>query len=100
LVFWVADGSLLNDGNWSAKFIILDKFGGTQLVNKSIPLNSGTGIGDTYTTGTQFVFQILPADSATLTGGKKYDCAVEITNNSINYNAEVARFKINLLLGS
>lgn len=94
------DGSQLDDGNWSAKYIVTTKFGSSRIIDQALSLNSGTGYGDTYPAGTKFIFQILPADSATLTGGQKYDVAVEITNNAINYNVEIARFKANVLVGS
>ena len=98
--FGLPDGSQLDDGNWNARYIVSDKFGGTQLLNNDLSLNSGTGLGDSYPTGTKFIFQIFPADSAQLTGNVKYDCTVEIWNASINYNGEVARFKLNVLHGS
>jgi len=93
------DGSQLDDGNWSARYVVTTKFGEAPIIDSVLSLNSGVGLGDTYTAGTKFVFQILPADSATLTGGVKYDCAVEITNTTINYNAEIARFKLKVLTG-
>lgn len=94
------DGSQLDDGNWNARYIVSDKFGGTQILNNALLLNSGAGTGDTYTAGTKFIFQIIPTDSATLAGGSKYDCAVEVWNTTLTYNAEIARFKINVLVGS
>lgn len=94
------DGSLLDDGNWTARYTISSKFGDTPIVDVVLPFNSGSGSGDIYTAGTKFVFQVIPTESANLTGGKKYDCAVEITNNSINFNNEIARFKINVLVGN
>jgi hypothetical protein len=98
--FGLPDNSDLDDGNWSARYVVSNKFGGTVFLDKPLLLNSGTGTGDTYAQGTKFIFQILPTDSATLIGGSKYKCTVEITNPAINFNNEIARFELSMLAGS
>ena len=98
--FGLPDSSQLDDGNWSARYAVSTKFGAVPIIDNALPLNSGSGLGDDYVAGTKFVFQIIPADSALLDGGKKYDCTVEISNDSINFKNEIARFKINVLTGS
>jgi hypothetical protein len=98
--FGLPDNSTLDDGNWTARYVVSNKFGGTAYLDKVLPLNSGTGTGDTYAQGTRFIFQILPVDSATLTGGTKYKCTVEISNPAINFKNEIARFGLSVLAGS
>ena len=44
-----------------------------------------------------FIFQILPTDSSLLEVGKKYQVAIEIKNKSLNFNVEVAQFKLKIL---
>ena len=44
-----------------------------------------------------FIFQILPTDSEILEVGKKYQVAIEIKNESLNFNVEVAQFKLKIL---
>lgn len=94
------DGRSLDDGNWTARYVIAPKHGALPVIDRALPLNSGAGEYDTYTVGTKFVFQILPDESALLTGGTKYAVAVEITNTSINYNGEIARFNAAVLTGN
>jgi len=94
------DGRQLDDGNWTGRYVIAPAHGATPVVDNPLALNSGIGEGDSYTVGTKFVFQILPADSALLTGGTTYVCAVEITNGTINYNGEIARFNVKVLVGN
>jgi hypothetical protein len=94
------DSRLINDGVWSALMIISEDFGKNNIITRPLPLNSGTGEGDGYQTGTKFIFQILPTESAQLEAGKKYSVTVEVTNTDINYNGEIARFKTKVLQGS
>lgn len=94
--FGLPDGSQLDDGNWSATFAVLTDYGTSPIVTRTLPLNSGTGAGDTYIAGTKFVFQITPAESAALTVGVKYIVAVEISNDTIPYKGEVAQFKLKI----
>lgn len=86
------------DLNWTGRYVITTKFGAAPIVTKTLSKNTGIGSGDTFAANTKFVFQIFPVDSALLVTAK-YDCAVELTNNAINYKGEVARFKINVLTG-
>jgi hypothetical protein len=93
------DGRYLNDGNWSGRYVIALKHGDTPIIDRPLPFNSGTGEQDSYEAGTKFVFQILPSESELLTG-KKYIVAVEISNDSINYRGEIARFELKVLTGN
>jgi len=92
-----SDGSLLNDGNWNAKYAIIDAFGNSPIVSRTLPLNSGVGAGDIYTAGTKFVFQITPDESSLLTAGVKYIVSVQIENLTIPYRSEIAQFKLKVL---
>jgi hypothetical protein len=94
------DGRQLDGGDWTGRYVIAEQHGATPVIDNVLALNSGIGEGDSYAIGTKFVFQILPADSVLLTGGVKYVVAVEITNSTINYNGEIARFKANVLVGN
>lgn len=94
------DNRLLDGGDWSAQYIIAESFGGVELLRRTLPVNSGTGEGDKYIAGTKFIFQILPSESAQMLYTTKYYITVEITNTSIQYNGEVARFKAKVLQGS
>jgi len=88
--------SLANDlsTGWSARYTISVKRGDTPLVLRDLPLNDGT---EGETPNTFFVHQILPAESAILTPGTKYDVSIQVTNTSLNYNAEIAQFKLKIL---
>ena len=88
------DDIQLNDGNWVAKYTILTDFGTSPIISRDLPLNSGTGTGDTFTAGTRFVFQITPDESAILTAGEKYIVSVEISNSTIPYKSEIAQYKL------
>lgn len=94
------DDRLLNDGNWTARYVIAETHGATPIVERTLGLNTGSGEGDVYAANTKFVFQILPSESALLTGNKKYIVALEISNNTINYKGEIARFRANVLIGN
>lgn len=85
---------------WTARLIISSVFGGEHIVNRELILNDGSMLGDNYEVGTKFVVQILPQESILLEGGKKYVGTVELTCANINYNREVARFKIKVLHNS
>lgn len=93
------DGRVL-DSNWSGRYVIAEKHGATPIIDRVLPLNSGSGEGDVYDVSTKFVFQMLPSETALLTGNKKYKVAVEISNDSINYRGEIARFELNVLIGN
>jgi len=94
------DGRQLDDGTWSARYVVAPAHGATPVVDIALGLNDGTGELDTYTVGTKFVFQIIPDDSALLDGNRKYIVAVEISNTSINFRKEIARFRANVLVGN
>lgn len=91
--FGLPDGAIL-DSNWEAKYTIIDDFGKTPLIERTLPKNSGTGFGDKYTANTKFVFQIYPSESAILSENVKYIVGVEIKNTTIPYRSEVAQFKV------
>lgn len=94
------DGRQLDGGDWFARYVIATAHGKTPVVNVPLSLNSGTGDGDVSPVGTKFVFRIDPADSAILSGNKKYKAIVELTNTSIKFNREVARFTLKVLTGN
>ena len=94
------DGRQLDDGLWVARYVIAQNNGSTPIVERNLSVNNGTVEGDTYTAGTRFVFHILPSESALLTGNKKYVVAVELSNDSINFKRELARFTANVLVGN
>ncbi len=83
------------DAEWVCKYTISTKMGETPLIERTLPKNTGGEI-TVYPTDTRFVFQILESESSQLTVGQKYEVAVQITNVSIEYNAEVAQFKLKI----
>ena len=76
------------DVNWEASFVIIES-------DPNIPIISRTLSKDAD--NKNFIFQILPTDSALLEVGKKYQVAIEIKNTSLNFNVEVAQFKLKIL---
>lgn len=84
----------LDDGNWVATYTVLTDYGTSPIIERILPLNSGTGTGDTYPVGTRFVFQITPDESALLDAGVKYLVTVEIKNDLIPYKGEIAQYKM------
>lgn len=94
--FGVKDGRSLVT-NWTGKFTIIEGFGSSPIVERDLPLNSGTGEGDSYTAGTKFIFQISPTETALLTENTKYIVSVRISNSTIPYSSELAQFKLKIL---
>ena len=84
----------LDDGNWIAQYTILTEYGTSPIVSRTLPLNDGTGTGDSYVVGTRFVYQITPDESALLDVGTKYLVSVEIKNDTIPYKGEIAQYKM------
>lgn len=79
---------------WEAKYTIAENLEDPNpLVERALPLNDGS---DGSPENSAFVFQILPHESTILTPGKKYWVSVEIKNGSIQYNAEVAQFRLKI----
>lgn len=93
------DNRQLDDGNWKATLILADDFGINRHVTRSLPLNSGNGEGDRHSPNTRFVFQLLPSETKPLQP-QKYAVTIEVTNDSLSFNNEIARFKIKVLKGS
>lgn len=89
-MFGTQTGDDLSTG-WTAAYTISTALGEAPVVQRALPLNDGTEgeVANTY-----FVHQILPSESAQLTVGEKYWVAIEISNPSINYNGEVAQYKL------
>ena len=85
--FGESTGAVL-DANWTASFSILSDYGTSPIVNRTLPKDAGL---------TNFIFQIYPSESAILTPNTKYIVGVQIINTSLNYNAEVAQFKLKVL---
>jgi len=79
---------------WQAKYTILLNFGEAPIVERTLPLNEET---ETMPANKAFVHQILPDESALLEAGKKYIVSVQITNDQMPYNGEVAQFKLKIL---
>jgi hypothetical protein len=84
----------LSGGDWVASYTISEKRGETPIIQRLLPLNDGT---EGETPNTYFVHQILPSESSQLPAGMKYDVTIEIKNDSIGYNDEVAQFKLKIL---
>ena len=85
--FGESTGKVLND-DWTASFAIIE-------VDVTAPIISRTLSKDAEKLN--FIFQILPTDSELLEVGKKYQVAIEIKNEALNFNVEVAQFKLKIL---
>jgi hypothetical protein len=84
----------LSEG-WEARYTIAETLEDPNpLVDRTLPLNDGS---DGTPENSAFIFQILPHESQILTPNKKYYVSVEIKNDSLQYNAEVAQFKLKIL---
>ncbi len=82
--------------DWTAIYTIAEELEDDDpIVRRALPLNDGT---DGEIAGSAFVHQILPSESVLLTAGQKYWVTVQITNNSINYNQEVAQYRLKIKL--
>jgi hypothetical protein len=91
----VKDGRSLAT-NWVCKYTIIEDFGKSPIVQRTLSLNSGLGEGDSYTVGTKFIFQVLPTESALLIPGKKYIISVQMSNPTIPYNSEIAQYRVKI----
>jgi len=81
--------------DWEATYTIAETLEDPNpIVRRALPLNDGT---DGTPENSAFVFQILPHESNILTPGKKYWVSIEIKNDAIQYNAEVAQYKLKIL---
>ena len=79
---------------WEAHFTIAPELEDPNpIISRALPMNDGT---DGTPANSAFVHQILPHESEVLESGKKYWVAIEIKNVSINYNAEVAQYKLKI----
>src|SRR5574344_3147793 len=76
------------DSDWEASFAIIETDPNTPIVSRTLSKDDDN---------MNFIFQILPSDSAGLEVGKKYQVAIEIKNESLNFNVEVAQFKLKIL---
>ncbi len=85
--FGESTGKVLDD-NWEASFVIVE-------TDVNFPIISRTLSKDNEKLN--FIFQILPSDSEILEVGKKYQVAIEIKNESLKFNVEVAQFKLKIL---
>lgn len=86
-LFGESKGVIL-DSNWTASIAIREAFNSAKLISRDLPKD---------TESTNFVLQLTPAETAVLMANKVYHVGVEIKNNSINFNAEVAQFKLKIL---
>ena len=76
------------DANWEASFVIIEADPNTPIISRTLSKDADNK---------NFIFQILPTDSKILEVGKKYQVAIEIKNTSLNFNVEVAQFKLKIL---
>ena len=76
------------DVNWEASFVIIESDPNTPIISRTLSKDADNK---------NFIFQILPTDSEILEVGKKYQVAIEIKNTSLNFNVEVAQFKLKIL---
>jgi hypothetical protein len=80
---------------WEATYTIAETLEeANPIIRRALPLNDGT---DGTPANSAFVHQILPHESQMLEPGKKYWVTIEIKNDSIQYNAEVAQYKLKIL---
>lgn len=80
---------------WEAIYTIAENLEDPNpIIRRSLPLNDGT---EGEPVNSAFVHQILPSESSVLTPGKKYWVTIEIKNPLINYNSEVAQYKLKIL---
>ena len=85
--FGESTGKVLDD-NWEASFVIVETDVNTPIISRTLSKDNEK---------LNFIFQILPTDSEILEVGKKYQVAVEIKNETLNFNFEVAQFKLKIL---
>lgn len=85
--FGESTGKVLDD-NWEASFVIVETDPNTPVISRTLSKDD---------TKNNFIFQILPTDSEKLEVGKKYQVAIEIKNDLLNFNVEVAQFKLKIL---
>lgn len=79
---------------WQAHYTIATELESlTPLVSRALPMNDGT---DGTPANSAFVHQILPHESEILEPGIKYWVTIEIKNVAIDYNAEVAQYKLKI----
>lgn len=80
--------------NWSASYTIAENLGDAlPIVARDLPLNDGS---DGEPANKYFVHQITPTESGSLTAGNKYWVTIQITNDVIGFNAEVAQYKLKI----
>jgi len=80
---------------WTATYTIAETLEDPNpIISRGLPLNDGT---DGTPANSAFVHQILPHESLVLEPNKKYWVTIEIKNDSIQYNAEVAQYKLKIL---
>ncbi len=84
----------LSGGDWICRYTIISDFGEIPIVERALSLNSE--VLDGIPINGCFVHQIVPSESLLLTENTKYIVTVEISNASINYNDEVAQFKVKI----
>ena len=82
----------LSLGGWRGAYSVSTKIGEAPIFQRALPLNDGT---EGETPNMYFVFQMLPAETASLAPGTYY-VAVEIENPDIDYNGEIAQYKLKI----
>lgn len=81
-------------GGWEATYTIaVELEDPNPIVRRILPLNDGT---DGTPANSAFVHQILPSESQILAPGQKYWVTIEIKNPALEYNQEVAQYKLKI----
>ena len=80
---------------WTATYTIAETLeDNNPIISRALPLNDGS---DGSPENSAFVHQILPHESNILAPNMKYWVTIEIRNDAIQYNAEVAQYKLKIL---
>ncbi len=80
---------------WEATYTISGQLeDAAPIIRRDLPFNDGT---DGTPANSSFVHQILPSESSILSPGIKYWVTIEIRNMALNYNVEVAQYKLKIL---
>lgn len=79
---------------WEATYTIAEQLEDPNpVVRRDLPLNDGT---DGTPANSAFVHQIRPTESGILTANTKYWVTIEIRNQALEYNSEVAQYKLKI----
>lgn len=93
IYLFTLDGTMLAD-EFTSKFTVRENWDTPVVITRVLSKNDGS---EGYVAGSHFVFQLTPAETATLAVGTKYIVSIQVTNESLTYNAEIAQFKLKIL---